>query len=118
MATKKQLNRAIARAERVQEQVLKLQAEAEEAAREADRVLGSAVRQAVTESRSKWAKLAHVSVSEFYRHVVDDVDIDDVANVDDAATDAVPADGHHLPHDFVDSDGGGGTDYVGGSQGF
>ena len=51
MATKKQLNRAIARAERVQEQVLKLQAEAEEAAREADRVLGSAVRQAVTESR-------------------------------------------------------------------
>jgi hypothetical protein len=46
------------------------------------------------------------------------VDIDDVANVDDAATDAVPADGHHLPHDFVDSDGGGGAGYVGGSQGF
>lgn len=118
MATKKQLDRAIARAERAQEQLLKLQAEAQEAAREADRVLGSAVRQAVTESRSKWAKFAHVSVSDFYRHVVDDVDIDDVANADDVVTDAVPADSHHSPHDFVDSDGDGDTGYVGGSQGF
>ncbi len=118
MATKKQLDRAIARAERAKEQLLKLQAEAQEAACEADRVLGSAVRQAVTESRTKWAKFAHVSVSEFYRHVVDNAGIDDVANANDEATGAVPADSHHSPHDFVDSDGDGDTGYVGGSQGF
>lgn len=70
MATTKQISTALARVEKLKAK----QAELEQQAREADaaltELLGSSVRDAVGNPRSRWAKYADRTVEDFYRAIV------------------------------------------------
>ena len=77
MTAKKKLNTALNRAEKLMKAKAKADAEYREAQREADRVLGEAVRLAVTNSRSALADRVGLSVKEFYSLVVDGEDPSD-----------------------------------------
>lgn len=77
MSSKKELNTALNRAEKLMKAKAKADADYREALREADRVLGEAVRLAVTNSRSAWADRVGLSVKEFYSLVVDGEDPSD-----------------------------------------
>ena len=77
MTSKKELDTAINRVEKLMKAKVQAEADCLEAQREADRVLGEAVRQAVTNSRANWADRVGLSVKEFYSLVVDGEDPSD-----------------------------------------
>lgn len=72
------VSRAVRKAQDTKAKLEAIQVELAEAEREADRVLGEAVRLASTSSRSKWAKHADVTVRDFYNEfTVDKTKSDD-----------------------------------------
>ncbi|MCS4491549.1 hypothetical protein [Corynebacterium sp. ES2715-CONJ3] len=72
MSKNNRVARAVNRAQKVQDRFAAIEAELLEVEREADRVLGEAVRLAVTNSRSKWADHIDLTVEEFYSMMVGD----------------------------------------------
>lgn len=112
--------RAINRAQRTQDRIAALEAALLEEEREADRVLGEAIRQAVDNPRSKWASHVDLTVKEFYFTVVFDGDDDDEPS--ENSTGVVGGlDGekqHPAPKAHASERGAGVTDAVGEGQGF
>lgn len=120
MAKNNKVARAITRAQKTQERIAALEAALLEEEREADRVLGEAVRQAVDNPRSKWADHTNLTVKEFYSLVVGG-EVGGDAPSDGEATGFGDSDGvahHQSPEDRASVHGDGVTDEVGGSQGF
>lgn len=108
MATSDKIARAIIRAQKTQERIAALKAALLEEEREADRVLGEAVRQAVDNPRSRWANNINLTVKEFYSLVVGI-----------GAGDDEPRDNETEDVGGLDSeDGASAADEVGGVQGF
>lgn len=120
MAANNKVARAINRAQKTQDRIAALEAELFQKEREADRVLGEAVRQSVGNPRSKWARHTDLTVAEFYALVVDGDTLD--YEPDDSGTSVLDdSDGdeqHRQPevHDSVR--GGGAAGVVGGGLGF
>lgn len=120
MAKNNKIARAINRAQKTQERIAALEAALLEEEREADRVLGEAVRLAVTNSRSKWAGDVNMTVKEFYSLVVDgEADEDGPRDGSAGVGDGHDGDAHdHAPETHDGESGDGVTDEVGASQGF
>lgn len=70
MATNKQIERSLNRAQKLREQQAALDEKLRAAEREADRIVGQALREGATDSRSRWAKYRHLNMMEFYSLVV------------------------------------------------
>ncbi|MFW0176414.1 hypothetical protein QP934_002200 [Corynebacterium sp. MSK122] len=66
MATNKQIERSLNRAQKLRERQKALAEKVREAEREADRIVGQALREGATDSRSRWAKYRHLNMMEFY----------------------------------------------------
>lgn len=100
MATNKQIERSLNRAQKLREQQAALDEKLRAAEREADRIVGQALREGATDSRSRWAKYQHLNMMEFYSLVV-------------AGGDS-PAEPENHGSDFGEAT----ADEVGGNQGF
>lgn len=70
MATNKQIERSLNRAQKLREQQAALDEKLRAAEREADWIVGQALREGATDSRSRWAKYRHLNMKEFYSLVV------------------------------------------------
>lgn len=113
--------RAISRAQKAQDRIAELEAELLKAEQEADRVLGEAVRLAVTNPRSKWAEHIDLTVNEFYSMVVGGMDGSDEPEA--GKTDVVDRSDGEEPDPgsggrVGDNNETGLTDVVGDRQGF
>lgn len=100
MATNKQIERSLNRAQKLREQQAALDEKLRAAEREADRIVGQALREGATDSRSRWAKYRHLNMMEFYSLVV-------------AGGDS-PAEPENRGSDYGEAT----ADEVGGNQGF
>lgn len=111
--------RAVSRAQMAQDRIAALEAELRKAEQAADRALGQAVRQAVTNPRSKWAGHVSLTVEEFYSMVVSGGVGGDEPN--DAETAVSGRSGEERDHASASRFGEGDaglTDEVGDGQGF
>ncbi|MBK4140831.1 hypothetical protein GWO53_10390 [Corynebacterium macginleyi] len=115
MATSNQIGRAINRAQKLQERQAALDAKLREAAREADRIVGEALREGATDSRSRWAKYADLNMKEFYFLVVEGVEpsLDDSETASEGDS-TPPAEPENHGSDFGEAT----ADFVSGNQGF
>lgn len=127
MATSNQIERSVNRAQKLREQKTALADKLREAEREADRIVGEALREGATDSRSRWAKYEGLNMKEFYFLVVEGVepsngdrDAGEEPSNDDRETVAVegddtpPAEPGNHGSDFGEAT----ADEVSGNQGF
>lgn len=120
MTARNKISRAITRAQKTQERIAALEAALLEEELETDRVLGEAVRKAVTNSRSKWAAHTDLTLQEFYDLAVGDGAAGDEPSGNETAVNG----GHdgeelHHAHDTNGSEfGAGASGEAGASQGF
>lgn len=115
MATSNQIERSVNRAQKLREQKTALADKLREAEREADRIVGEALREGATDSRSRWAEYADLNMKEFYFLVVEGVE----PSLDDSETasggdSTAPAEPENHGSDFGEAT----ADFVSGNQGF
>lgn len=116
MATSNQIERSVNRAQKLREQKTALADKLREAEREADRIVGEALREGATDSRSRWAKYEGLNMKEFYFLVVEGVEPSngDRETVAVEGDDTPPAEPESHGSDFGEAT----ADEVSGNQGF
>lgn len=115
MATSNQIERSVNRAQKLREQQTALADKLREAEREADRIVGEALREGATDSRSRWAEYADLNMKEFYFLVVEGVEpsLDDSETASEGDSTA-PSEPENHGSDFGEAT----ADFVSGNQGF